>query len=97
MTADDAARLPDETGELARRVRQAHEDLLTLGRTLTALAAAYDELPDNLLSDADRAARAEIIDSLSDIRLALGDTGDPFASAVWNAARLAGEPDPGHR
>lgn len=96
MTADGAARPPDGTGELARRVHCAHADLLALGRTLTALAAAYDELPDGSLSDADRAARIEIIDSLSDIQLALGEAGEPFASALWNADRLAEEPAPGH-
>lgn len=96
MTAADAARSPAGAGELARRVRQARAELLELGRTLTTLAADYDELPDGSLSDADRAARIEIIDSLSDIQLALGATGEPFASALWNAARLAGEPNPGH-
>ncbi|NKR65328.1 hypothetical protein GS491_26370 [Rhodococcus hoagii] len=41
--------------------------LLKLGRTLTTLAADHGELPDGSLSAADRAARIEIIDSLSDI------------------------------
>ncbi|BCN66515.1 hypothetical protein RE9431_49700 (plasmid) [Prescottella equi] len=96
MTIDDAARPPDGTGDLARRLRQARAELLALDRTLTALAAAYDELPDGSLSEADRAARIEIIDSLSDTQIALGEAGEPFASALWNADRLAGEPAPGH-
>ncbi|WP_137726460.1 hypothetical protein [Prescottella subtropica] len=76
-------------GELADRVRQAREEMHALARTLAALAVAYDELPTDALSDADRAARLEMIDSLSDVQLALGDAGEPFAGAVWNADRLA--------
>lgn len=81
-----------DAGDLARRVRQAREDLFAVGRTLTELAAAYDRIPDEDLGDADRAARLEIIDSLSDVQLALGDATEPFESAVWNADQLAATP-----
>lgn len=101
MTADQAPRPAAGAGELAQRVRQAREEMLALGRTLIALAAAYDDLPDDRLGEADRAARMEVIDSLSDVRLALGDAAEPFASAVWNADRIGGrvapDPDPEDR
>ncbi len=38
------------------------------------------------MSEADRAARIEILDSLSDAALALGDAARQFESGVWNAA-----------
>lgn len=79
MSADET---PVGVRDLARVMRQAREDLLALGRTLTGLAAAYDRIPDADLSDADRAARIEIIDSLSGAGLALGDTAEPFESTV---------------
>ncbi|MDH6284542.1 hypothetical protein [Prescottella agglutinans] len=85
MSADET---PAGVGDLARAVRQAREDLLALGRTLTGLAAAYDRIPDEDLSEADRAARIEIIDSLSDVHLALNDAAEPFENAVWNADHL---------
>lgn len=78
-----------DVGDLARRVRQAREDFFAVGRTLTELAAAYDRIPDEDLGEADRAARVEIIDSLSDVQLALGDAAEPLESAVWNADQLA--------
>ena len=89
MSADET---PAGVRDLAGAVRQVREELLALGRTLTALAAAYDRIPDEDLSEADRAARIEIIDSLSDVHLALGDAAEPFESAVWNADRLGARP-----
>jgi hypothetical protein len=75
--------------DLAQRVRQVREDMQSLSRTLIALAEAYDALPEPK-SEADRAARIEIIDSLSDVRLALsGAADDGFTSAVQSADRLA--------
>lgn len=78
-----------DVGDLARRVRPAREDLFAVGRTLTELAADYDRIPDEDLGEADRAARVEIIDSLSDVQLALVDAAGPLESAVWNADQLA--------
>ncbi|MDH6681036.1 hypothetical protein M2284_005279 [Rhodococcus sp. LBL1] len=94
MSADEKA---SDAGDLARQVRQAREDLFAVGRTLTELAVAYDRIPDEDLGEADRAARLEIMDSLSDVQLALGDAAEPFASAVWNAERIGESvaPDPG--
>ncbi|QBJ95997.1 hypothetical protein ERC79_08440 [Rhodococcus sp. ABRD24] len=70
--------------DLARRVRQARDELAAVRRTLTALAAAYDRIPDEDLSEAGRAARIEIIDSLADVGLDRGDAAESFESgAAW--------------
>lgn len=86
MSADQP---PADMRDYARQVRQAREELFAVGRTLTELAIAYDRIPDEDLSTADRAARTEIIDALSDVGLALGGAAEPFESAVWNADHLA--------
>ncbi|MCK8673956.1 hypothetical protein M1M07_22960 [Rhodococcus sp. HM1] len=92
MTAHETSRAPGKMEDLARSLRQAHEELFALGRALSDLAAAYDEFSDDELGEADRAARMEVIDSLAGIQSALNDAAEPFASALWHADHLAGDP-----
>ncbi|MFD4268168.1 hypothetical protein [Rhodococcus sp. NPDC058481] len=86
--------MSEDSGSLAKGVHEANERLKALGRTLQALAEAYGQLPDDQLSAADRAARIEVIDALSDVQLALNDAAEPFESALSNADRMAGNVPP---